>query len=73
MSQRTRKLFGTLALLVLLTVYALLVMVLAAMVLPQVNKWLQLVFYAVTGLAWVPVAGLIVSWMHGGRRDAQET
>ncbi len=69
MSQRTRKLFGTVALLVLITVYALLVMVLSAMILPQLHKWMHVFFYAVAGLAWVPLAGMIIAWMHGGRRD----
>jgi Protein of unknown function (DUF2842) len=69
MRQRTRKLFGTMALLLWITVYALLVMVLAAMVLSQVSKWLQPFFYMAAGFAWVPPAILIVSWMHGGTTE----
>jgi Protein of unknown function (DUF2842) len=73
MSQRMRKLVGTIALLLLIIVYALVIMVLAAAVLPYANKWLYPVFYAVAGVAWVPLAGPIVAWMHGGRRDELET
>jgi Protein of unknown function (DUF2842) len=69
MSQRTRKLLGTLALLAVIILYALLVMVFVATVLPRLGPWGQLVFYAVAGLAWVPAAGWIIGWMHGGRID----
>lgn len=69
MRQRTRKLFGTVALLVLVAVYAVLMTGLAAAVLPNAGQVTQLVYYAIAGLAWVPPAALIVSWMHGGATD----
>jgi Protein of unknown function (DUF2842) len=69
MTQRTRKLFGTLALLVLIIVYSLIAMALGAGILPQVGVVWRTIFYAVAGLAWVPPAMLIVNWMHGGARD----
>jgi hypothetical protein len=72
MTQRMRKLVGTVALLVLITVYALVVMMLVTTVFPNMAKWLQPFFYAVAGVAWVPLAGLIVGWMHGGVRDEAE-
>lgn len=63
MNIRTRKLVGTVVLLAFLAVYAFLVM-LAAVVL-QVNdsKLVELLFYVVGGLAWVPPAAWLVSWM----------
>lgn len=63
MTQRTRKLVGAVALLVFLSVYALLAM-LAAVVL-QVNgsRIAELVYYVVAGLAWVVPAGLLITWM----------
>jgi hypothetical protein len=64
MTMRTRKLIGTILLLVLVTVYCLLVMVLAVTVVPQIGKTWEAVFYAIAGLAWVPPAGLLISWMH---------
>lgn len=53
-------------LLVLITLYVLLVTALAGTVLPLAGNgnW-QFLFYALAGLAWVPPAALIVSWMHG--------
>lgn len=64
MTMRLRKFIGTFLLLGLITIYCLLVMVLAVTVVPQIGKLWEAVFYAVAGLAWVPPAGLLVSWMH---------
>lgn len=64
MTMRTRKLLGTVMLLVLVVVYALLA--LAAAVVLQVNnasKIAELIFYVVAGLLWVLPAAWIVSWM----------
>jgi hypothetical protein len=64
MSMSMRKLIGTLVLLAFVAVYCLLVMVLAVTVVPRIGKVWEPVFYAIAGLAWVPPAGLVVSWMH---------
>lgn len=68
MSSRTRRLFGTIALLVLVTVYSLVVAVFATYVFPRLDTWQVPLFYAVAGLGWVPPAMVIVSWMY--RRGA---
>jgi Protein of unknown function (DUF2842) len=72
MSQRTRKLFGTIALLVILTVYSLVVAVLATYVFPRLTTWQVPVFYAIAGLGWVPLAMVVVSWMYRGRAETAE-
>lgn len=64
MTIRTRKLIGTVSLLVVITVYSLVVIGLVATAFPQLGTGMQLVFYAIAGLAWVPPAGLIINWMH---------
>jgi Protein of unknown function (DUF2842) len=64
MTVRMRKIFGTVALLAMITVYSLLVIGLVATAFPQLGTGLQLVFYAIAGLAWVPPAGYIINWMH---------
>ena len=62
---RLRKLAGAVMLLVLITVYVLLVTALSGTVLPLAGNGIwQFLFYALAGLAWVPPAALIVSWMH---------
>jgi chromate transport protein ChrA len=69
MSQRTRKLVGTVALLALIIVYSLVAMVVASALLAKFGTLGRTLVYLVAGLAWVPLAMLIVSWMHGGRQD----
>jgi len=64
MSTRIRKLMGTILLLVLVAVYALVAVVVAGAVLPEASKATELAFYAVAGLAWVLPAGLLIRWMH---------
>ncbi len=63
MTQSSRKLVGTVLLLLFVIVYALLA--LAAAVVLQVNsgKFVELVFYAVAGLLWVLPAAWLIKWM----------
>lgn len=63
MTQRNRKLAGTLMLLLLVMVYALLA--LAAAIVLQVNasKSVELAYYVVAGLLWVLPAAWLIKWM----------
>ncbi len=63
MHPRQRKLAGTIILLVFITVYALLAMVAAMILQVNASKTVELIYYVVAGLAWVPPAALIISWM----------
>jgi Protein of unknown function (DUF2842) len=63
MSIRTRKLIGTVALLVLVSVWALLAMALAQSVLTDINGFVAAIFYVVAGLGWVLPAMPLISWM----------
>lgn len=64
MTIRTRKLVGTIALLVLITVYALLALAVAIVLqVRQANHLVEVIYYVVAGLLWVLPAGLIVKWM----------
>lgn len=64
---RTRKLIGTLAMLVLVIVYALAAMALAQGRITDAPGWLQTLLYAALGLAWVLPAMLMIRWMETGR------
>ncbi len=68
MTIRVRKFIGTFALLGLVTVWALLAMVLAQMILPSATGIVAFVYYAVVGLGWVLPAMPLISWMQ--RPDA---
>lgn len=64
MQQRQRKLAGTIALLVLLGVYATLALAVAVVLQVQnANKIVELIFYVVAGLLWVLPAGVLIKWM----------
>jgi len=63
MNVRTRKLIGTVVLIVLACSWALLAMALAQSVLTDTNGWVAALFYVIAGLGWVLPAMPIVTWM----------
>jgi uncharacterized protein DUF2842 len=63
MSIRTRKLIGTIALLVLIITWGLLAMALAQSVLTDINGFVAAIYYVVAGLGWVLPAMPLISWM----------
>jgi hypothetical protein len=65
---RTRKLIGAVALLVLVSVWALLAMALAQSVLTDINGLVAVIYYVIAGIGWVLPAMLLVRWM--ARPDA---
>lgn len=60
---RTRKLIGTFVFVAFLVIYALIAMALGARYLSTAHGIWQFLFYAVAGLAWLPGAMAIISWM----------
>ena len=64
---RTRKLFGAVALLLLVVVWAFGAMAFAQFELTSANHLVALVYYVAAGLGWVLIAMPLVSWML--RRD----
>lgn len=68
---RTRKLIGTVGLLLLASVWALLAMALAQSVLTDINGFVAAIFYVVAGLGWVLPAMPLISWM--SRPDTPRT
>ena len=63
MTIRTRKLLGTVALLVLVVVWSLMGMTIAQTPWLAGSSLLQSIFYVVAGLGWVLPAMPIISWM----------
>jgi peptidoglycan/LPS O-acetylase OafA/YrhL len=64
MTQRKRKLLGTIALILLIAVYAVLAVAVAIVLQMQnASKLAELIYYVVAGLLWVLPAGLLISWM----------
>jgi hypothetical protein len=64
LSPRTKKLIGTVGLIVWLPVYALIAMRIGVAMLPDASPFLSLVYYAVAGTAWIVPVGLLLPWMH---------
>jgi Protein of unknown function (DUF2842) len=60
---RTRKLIGTVALLVLVCVWGLVAMALAQSVLTDINGVVAALYYAAAGLGWVLPAMVVIWWM----------
>jgi hypothetical protein len=63
MPLRLRKLFGAVALFVLVTVWALLAMALAQMPAIREHAVISVAYYVIAGLGWVLPAMPIVAWM----------
>ena len=65
MRVRTRKLIGTILLLLLATVWSLTAMVIAQVPVIANSGGLQAAYYAVAGLGWVLPAMPLIKWMTG--------
>ncbi len=59
-----RRLAGTILLLLFVIAYVFAAMLVAVAILPTGGQVVAFLYYAIAGLAWVPLAGLIISWMH---------
>mgnify|MGYP003351534111 FL=1 len=68
LTPRTKKLLGTLGILLWLPVYALIAMRIGVAVLPEANGFVTFVYYALAGTVWIVPIGLLLPWMH---RDAK--
>jgi uncharacterized membrane protein len=63
MTQRTRKAIGTLATVAFLIVYTLIAMTVGGELAVGRGLAVELVFYVVAGLLWLPAVMAIIRWM----------
>ena len=63
MNRRLKKLIGTVLLVVLVPLYALLVVSVGTARMQGTSTLTQLAFFAFFGLVWIFPAGLIIKWM----------
>ena len=63
MAAWTRKLIGTVVLLLALAIYATGAAVIGSGHITLAPAWVQLAFYLTAGLAWVIPAALLIRWM----------
>jgi len=66
---RTRKLLGTIALLVLVVVWSLIAMAIAQAPLIASSRLAQGIYYVVAGIGWVLPAMPIITWMSKPDKD----
>ena len=63
MPARTRKLLGTLGLLVLLVLYTWVAVAIGSGRITEAPAYAQFAYFLVAGLLWVIPAGLLIRWM----------
>jgi hypothetical protein len=63
MRARSRKLIGTVVLLIFIVLYVWLASAIGAGRISMAPAWAQFAFFLVAGLLWVLPAGLLVRWM----------
>jgi hypothetical protein len=63
MTMRTRKLVGTILLMLFLAAYACATIVVAVVLQVNASRLAEVAFYVVAGLAWVVPAALLIRWM----------
>lgn len=72
MRMRVKKFLGFFILVGFLGIYALMVMRAAVAILPDANAVIELLFYAVAGMAWVVPLRYLILWMNTpGRKDRE--
>jgi len=64
LTPHTKKLIVTIVILLWVPVYALLAMRLGISILPGANPFVELIYYAVAGTAWILPIGLMLPWMN---------
>ena len=65
MNPRIRKLIGTVLLVLIVCVYAILATMIAVAQLAESHWSVHLLYFALTGLLWVVPAMFIIKWMEG--------
>jgi hypothetical protein len=73
MPPRLRKLIGTVALLVLVSVWALIAMAFAQFPVIKASAVVEFIYYVVAGMGWVLPAMPLVRWMSSKPRSVDTT
>ncbi|MCF3639489.1 DUF2842 domain-containing protein [Rhizobium sp. TRM95111] len=72
MPPRLRKLIGTVLIIVLVLVYALVATTIASAYLGASPWWVHLLYFLFSGLLWILPAMLLIKWMEGPPRPKDE-
>jgi Protein of unknown function (DUF2842) len=63
MTRRTRKFIGTILMIVLVSVWALIAMMIAQFKVREIAGIAEFVYYVVAGIGWIFPAMLLIKWM----------
>ncbi|MBO6814309.1 MAG: DUF2842 domain-containing protein [Rhizobiaceae bacterium] len=63
MNQRTRKLIGTVLIVLIAILYALVATTIAAAKLSEAGGWIHMIYFLATGILWIVPAMFIINWM----------
>jgi hypothetical protein len=64
MTPRTKKLIGTIVILLWIAIYSLIAMAVGVRVLPHANAILLFLYYLLAGTLWIIPVGLMFPWMY---------
>ncbi|TBW34631.1 DUF2842 domain-containing protein [Siculibacillus lacustris] len=64
MPSALRRFLGSVVLVIGLSVYVFFALAIGDVVAASKPAWVQLLYFLIAGLAWVPPAGLLVRWMY---------
>ncbi|ESR23291.1 DUF2842 domain-containing protein [Lutibaculum baratangense] len=70
MASRSRRIIGRVGLVLFVIVYIAVAMVVGAVHFPERHPVVQILYFAVAGIAWVFPAMLIIAWSRGGQRGS---
>lgn len=65
--QRLRSFIGTILIILLVLVYAIVAVAVASALLVETPVWVNLLYFFVSGLVWILPAMIIIKWMAGPR------
>lgn len=71
MHPRLRSLIGTVVIICLVVVYAVVATAIASATLAQSPWWVHLAYFVFTGILWILPAMLIIKWMAGPKNRAE--
>ena len=69
MQPRFRSFIGTIVIICLVVVYAVVATAIASATLAQSPWWMHLTYFVLTGILWVLPAMLIIKWMAGPKKQ----
>jgi uncharacterized protein DUF2842 len=72
MSPRTKKLVGTIFILIWISIYSLLAMGVGVRMLPHANGFVVFLYYLLAGTLWIIPVGLLFPWMYRDPRERNE-